>query len=260
MIHVSQKTPVFRPEDAIEHAKEGARALEIFENTPKLNAWMYSKLASGIHGDILEIGSGIGNLSRLIVRDAKRVMLTDMETHYLDILRRDLADGERVQVAAFDLEREPPPEVTARLFDGIVAVNVIEHLRDDHAAIARLARLLKPGGKLLIYVPACPFAYGPIDRAVGHYRRYTASSLTSLMRSAGLLANRPRYMNFLGVFGWFFNGRVLRRRTISPKQVALLERVVHLVRIEDHVRLPIGLGLVIHASLPKGDSEPALGT
>jgi SAM-dependent methyltransferase len=240
-----------RPEEAQGHSKVGARTLEIFENTPKLNSWIYSKLSGGVRGDMLEVGSGIGNLSRLIIRDAERVMLTDVETCYLDTLRRDLAEGERVQVARYDLEHEPPPEVATRRFDGIVAVNVIEHLRDDRTSVARLAQLLKPGGKLLVYVPACPFAYGRIDHAIGHYRRYTASSLTSLMRSAGLEPGPAHYMNFVGVFGWFFNGRVLGRRTISPKQVALFERLVNLLRIEDRFVLPLGLGLVIHATLPR---------
>jgi SAM-dependent methyltransferase len=243
-------SPPFGPEEAREHSKVGARTLEIFENTPKLNAWIYSKLSAEVRGDVLEVGSGIGNLSRLIMRDAERVVLTDMETHYLEALRRDLADGERVQVAHFDLAHEPPPEVASRRFDGIVAVNVIEHLRDDRASVIRLARLLKPQGKLLIYVPACPFAYGQIDDAVGHYRRYTASSLTTLVQSAGLEPGPARYMNFVGVFGWFFNGRILRRRTISPKQVALFERIVGILRIEDLLPLPLGLGLVIHASMP----------
>ena len=168
MKSASQTNPVFRPEEKAGHAKEGGRALEIFENTPKLNAWMYSKLAHGVRGDVLEIGSGIGNLSRFIIRDADRVMLTDVETDYLTALRRDLADGDHVQVAYFDVELDPPAEVATRRFDCIVAVNVIEHLRDDLAAVKRLAGLLKPGGRLLTYVPAGPFAYGPLDLAVGH--------------------------------------------------------------------------------------------
>jgi SAM-dependent methyltransferase len=249
----SQPIPIFRPEEKAGHLKEGERALEIFENAPKLNAWMYSKLASGVGGDVLEIGSGIGNLSRFIIRDAERVMLTDVGTDYLAALRRDLADGDRVQVAYFDLEHEPPPEVAARRFDCIVAVNVIEHLRDDVAAVKRLAALLKPGGRLLTYVPAGPFAYGPLDLAVGHYRRYTASSVAELMRSAGLVPDQPRYMNFFGVFGWFFNGRVLRRRVIPPSQVSFFERVVDLVRIEDRFRLPLGLGVIVHATIASGN-------
>jgi SAM-dependent methyltransferase len=250
MTPVFSKRSDFGPEDRHGHSIVGGRTLEIFENTPKLNSWIYSKLSGEIRGDVLEVGSGIGNLSRLIARDAERVVLTDMESHYLATLRRNFEDGERVQVARFDLEHEPPPEVAGRRFDSIVAVNVIEHLRDDRTAVLRLARLLKPGGKLLVYVPACPFAYGQIDDAIGHYRRYTAATLASLMRSAGLEPTPAHYMNFVGVFGWFFNGRILRRRTISPQQVALFERFVDILRIEDRISLPIGLGLVIHARLP----------
>src|SRR4051794_16494698 len=69
-------------------AAVGAGRLEVFANTPRLNEWLYSKLAAGVRGDVLEIGSGIGNLSRLIARTAERLILSDVEPHYLEALRR----------------------------------------------------------------------------------------------------------------------------------------------------------------------------
>jgi hypothetical protein len=107
-----------------------------------------------------------------------------------------------------------------------------------------LASLLKPGGRLLIYVPAVPLAYGTLDRMLGHYRRYTANSLAGLLRGAGLEPGRIRYFDFFGLLGWFVNGRILRRTIRSEKQIALFERLVTFLRIEDHFQLPIGLGLI----------------
>lgn len=235
---------------AQEASAVGGRTLEVFADTPRINQWIYSKLAAHVHGDVLEIGSGIGNLSGYIVRDAARAVLTDMELHYLDSLSQRFAGDERVSVARYDLDGEPPAEVAKRRFDTIVAVNVVEHIADDRGLVARLAGLLKPGGRLLIYVPACPFAYGSLDRELGHHRRYTRATLTALLAEAGLHFDPPRFMNLLGLLGWTINGRVLRRRTLSPAQLALFETLMPLVRLEDRVRLPIGLGVYVAAEKP----------
>ena len=194
----------------------GGRTLEVFADTPRINRWIYSKLAADVHGDVLEIGSGIGNLSAHIVANATSVVLSDMESHYLEALSARFANDTRVSVARYNLDGEPPPEIARRRFDAIVAVNVIEHIEDDRALVARLAALLKPGGKLLVYVPACPFAYGTLDRALGHYRRYTRASLTKLLAGAGLHLDPPRFMNLVGLLGWTVNGRVWAASTCPP--------------------------------------------
>lgn len=221
----------------------GGRSLEVFADTPRLNAWIYSKLAPGVRGDVLEIGSGIGNISRLIRADCDSLVVTDAEAHYLEALGRTFAGDAGVTVAAFDLDFDPPPAVASRRYDAIVAVNVIEHIDDDRALCARLASLLKPGGQLLIYVPALPVAYGTLDTALGHHRRYTPETLAALLGGTGLDPGQPRYVNLVGLAGWYVSGRVLRRRVLSPWAVALFERLVPVVRLEDRFQLPIGLGL-----------------
>ena len=77
----------------------GGRTLEIFAETPRLNAWIFSKLRPHVHGDVLEIGSGIGTLSHLIVARAATAVLSDAEPRYLDALRTTFAGDARVTVA-----------------------------------------------------------------------------------------------------------------------------------------------------------------
>jgi SAM-dependent methyltransferase len=237
----SAPDPAGRREQA---SATGGRTLEIFAHTPQLNRWIYSRFAACIHGDVLEIGSGIGNLSAHIVEDAARAVLTDVEPPYLERLQATFADGDRVQVARFDLDGDVPEVVAGRTFDAIIAVNVIEHIHDDRRAVAMLASLLKPGGRLLVYVPAVPVAYGPLDVMLGHYRRYSAASLDVLLRGAGLDPGPIRYFNLPGLIGWLVAGRVLRRTRLDPRQLAIFERLVPLLRVEDRVRLPFGLGVI----------------
>lgn len=222
--------------------------LAAFAEAPGLNRWIYSKVAPHIRGDVLEIGSGIGNLSPLALENADRLVVTDVEPSFLDGLHRRFDTDPRVAVVRYDLAAPPPPEIASRRFDTIVAMNVLEHITDDRAAVATLGHLLAPGGKLVIYVPACPFAYGPLDRALGHHRRYTPASLTTLLSSAGLHPGPTTFVNLTGLVGWLVSGRLFRRTRLSPWQLALFERLLPLVRLEDHLRLPIGLGLYAHAT------------
>jgi len=237
--------------DPVQASFVGGRTLEVFAETPRLNRWLYSKLAPHVRGEVLEIGSGIGNLSGFIVEGATRAVLTDMELHYLEALTARFAGDSRVTVAFYDLDRAPSPEISSRRFDTIVAVNVIEHIRDDVGLVNRLSALLNPGGKLVVYVPACPFAYGTLDRALGHHRRYTTASLAKLLADAGLAPISPSYVNLFGLLGWTLNGRLLRRERLSHRQLALFEKLLPIFRLEDLVRLPIGLGVYTAATKPR---------
>lgn len=75
----------------------------------------------------------------------------------------------------------------AGLFD------VLEHIEDDAACLDEIYRVLKPGGKVLISVPALPSLYSDFDREVGHYRRYTARVLKRKLSTAGFQVDYSHY-------------------------------------------------------------------
>lgn len=225
----------------------GGRTLEMFSGTPHLNDWMLSKFGGRVRGQVLEVGSGIGNLTRIILERADHVVATDIDDAHLEILRRELGHEPRVTLSRFDLSEPAPPAVAERRYDAIVAINVIEHVDDDVAAVRQLASLLAPRGQLLVYVPALPLLFGTVDEALGHFRRYTRGSLAKLLQEAGLDPEPPRYMNLLGTAGWFLQGRVLRRRVLDERQVRIFERLVPILRREDAIPLPFGLGLTTTA-------------
>ena len=71
------------------------------------------------------------------------------------------------------LEDCDPVELASHRFDTVFCVNVLEHIEDDVAALATFKRVVQPGGHVLVWVPAVPAAYGPLDAELGHHRRYT---------------------------------------------------------------------------------------
>jgi SAM-dependent methyltransferase len=104
-----------------------------------------------------------------------------------------------------DLLRDEPLDPPA---DTAIAINVLEHIAEDRKALATLARSVVPGGTLVLFVPGSPSLYGPYDRAVGHVRRYTPSSLRALVESVGLAVEVLRPVNFLGGLAWWAAVRV----------------------------------------------------
>jgi SAM-dependent methyltransferase len=98
-----------------------------------------------------------------------------------------------VPLVQLDLVRSQLPSAT---FDGIVALNVLEHIEDDVAAFSQVRRMLKPGGTFVCEVPAGPGLYDPFDRLVGHFRRYRMGELVRKITGAGLGVERRSHLGF----------------------------------------------------------------
>lgn len=239
-----------RRKRAFPEQHHGLTTLETFAETPRLNRWYFDELSGPIHGEVLEIGSGIGNMSEHLARAASHLTVSDMEPDYVRALEERFAGRDDVDVVRFVLGEEIPPQIAERSFDAIVSLNVIEHVEDDLRAVSELAEHLRPGGHLLSYVPATDWAYGSIDLYLHHYRRYGVESFSALMRGAGLEVTEIHYVNLVGLAGWLLNGRVLRRTTLSNEQTKLFDLAVPIIRRLETLRPPIGLGLICHARKP----------
>jgi SAM-dependent methyltransferase len=96
------------------------------------------------------------------------------------------------------------------VFDVVAAFDVVEHCEDDARAVGELTRVLAPGGRLLLSVPAYQWAWSDHDQRAGHYRRYTRPQLVELVEGAGLVVDRASYA-FASVFPMFVAERGIRR-------------------------------------------------
>jgi SAM-dependent methyltransferase len=82
----------------------------------------------------------------------------------------------------------------------VYSLNVLEHIEDDRAALAELFRILQPGGRLYIYVPAMAVLFSSMDRKVGHFRRYSRAGLVDLVEAVGFDCRHAEYVDSLGFF------------------------------------------------------------
>lgn len=81
-------------------------------------------------------------------------------------------------------------------FDVLIASDILEHIRDESGALSEWFRILKPNGKLIIFVPAFQFLWSAHDSMNHHYRRYTLSQLSDGAVQAGFRIDRSSYWNF----------------------------------------------------------------
>jgi SAM-dependent methyltransferase len=114
-------------------------------------------------------------------------------------------------------------------FDTVVLMDVLEHIERDVSLLERLRSRLKPGGCIIIKVPAMPSLYCAMDQAIGHWRRYDRQNLSRTILFAGFQVVEIRPFNAFGVPGWWWNG-MLKRRSPPADQIALFNRLTPIFR------------------------------
>ena len=228
----------------------GLHTLEVISRAGHFNQWMYQTIRPYLKGNILEIGSGIGNISAYLVSDRLAVTLSDYDPAYCRLLKEKFAAFENVSgVLSINLQH---PDFAAaysgwkETYDTVFMLNVIEHLQDDAAAVTNCSYLLKKGGHLVLLAPAYQYLYSRFDRELGHYRRYTAQSLQQLYANETFRIIHSQYFNFTGMIGWYFFGRLLGKKMIGSGEMKLYNRLLFLFKIADSLVLKkAGLSVIV---------------
>jgi SAM-dependent methyltransferase len=159
---------------------------------------------------VLEVGCSSG----YFLNDARRALPNalligaDYVKGPLEKLARTLPD---VPLLQLDLTTCPLPEHSV---DGVVALNVLEHIADDLAAAREMHRILKPGGVAVVELPAGPWLYDVYDKALMHHRRYTRATAADLFTRAGFRVERATHLGFF-VFPAFAAIKLRNKRYLN---------------------------------------------
>jgi SAM-dependent methyltransferase len=228
-----------------DNAHEGYNTLERLESAPHYNAWLGSKLRPHLGQRVLEVGAGIGTLTKEIAGGRDKVIALEADPYYAQRLSNLFRGSAVVQPLHAPVEETDWEALSREDLDTVFLSNVLEHIEDDHAAVRHFRSVLRPGGRLVVLVPGLPKLFGTLDEAVGHHRRYTPQSLRAVIESNGFEVESLEWLNLLGILGWYLNGKILRRRVLPALQLRLYDRIAPLLaHAESMWKLPIGLSLI----------------
>ena len=228
-----------------DNTHEGYNTLIQMDQAPRYNAWLGRKLRPHLGQRVLEIGAGIGTITREIAPGRERVIALEADSFYVQRLRNLFRDSDVVQPIHASVEQTDWSALAKQRLDTVMLSNVLEHIEDDAAAVRQFRGVLPVDGRLVILVPALMSLYGSIDEAIGHFRRYTPATLRAVVESNGFRIESVEWLNLLGIPGWFLNSRVLKRRSVPGLQVRLYDRIAPLLaRMESLMKLPVGMSLL----------------
>ncbi|REJ70034.1 MAG: methyltransferase domain-containing protein [Planctomycetota bacterium] len=244
--HVARKLP---------HEEEHLEALRRMAGMAPYYAWVRDQFEPWIGQRILDAGCGVGNFINQVADRCEYVLGVDLSPLNLEILNRHFAERPNVEAQQIDLD-EHVDLLAAKEFDTVVCLDVLEHIEDDSTLLSSLARIVKPGGHVLIKVPACQWLFGSVDVASDHYRRYNRPMLRQRAEAVGLEVLSLRYMNIAGVVPYFIKSRVLKKpanfsRTFTQKQLDRIVRLMPWIRRLDRLTGPfVGQSVVMAARRP----------
>jgi SAM-dependent methyltransferase len=208
----------------------GHESLDALAAAPKFNRWMADTIRPWVGQRVLEIGAGMGNMTRQLCPRRKLYVATDLDPEHLATLAGNFRHRPTLRTAHLDAENAAHYEPFAGQMDTVVCLNVLEHINDDFGTLQRIATLLEPGGYLILLVPNDPRAYGSIDKEIGHYRRYTKATLTEVVQKADYHLEGILEFNRVSMPGWRFTGQVLKARTLSTSTLRIFDAFVWLWR------------------------------
>ncbi|MEP7351772.1 MAG: class I SAM-dependent methyltransferase [Acidobacteriota bacterium] len=194
--------------------------LALFEKARNWKAYWSTNVGRFISGDVLEVGAGIGANTKLLSKFAQGKWVC---------LEPDAALSQTIQLP------EDPRYSTfrgvladlpaAEMFNTILYIDVVEHIEDDRAELQRAKDHLHPGGHLIVLSPAWPFLYSPFDKAIGHYRRYTRSSLRAVAPE-GMTELEMFFLDSVGMLASTANRWLLKSEMPQESQILTWDRMI----------------------------------
>lgn len=225
-----------------------APSLGNLERAVNYAGWMLRFIAPHLGDEVLEVGAGHGTVTGLLAQQAKRVVASELSGRCAERLRARFRGNPRVCVLHGDIEGA----AALGPFDAVVMVNVLEHIEDDNRTLRDIADVLKPGGRVIIWVPALPLLYSEFDRSIGHFRRYRKSELRQQLAGAGYDVRAIRYVNAAGALAWLLVARFLGKSPNRKASLTIFDRylVPVLSFAERGLHPPFGQSLFAVATRP----------
>ncbi len=214
----------------------GPDILHALSKAPRFNRWMGETIRPYVGERVLEIGAGIGNLTRVLIPGVQCYVAADIDGEHRARLATRFQHRHNLHVRHCNLEQA---EDFAGLggMDTVVCLNVLEHIENDMQGLRNIHSALATGGRAIVLVPHGQEIFGTLDVALGHYRRYSHEELREKMEQAGFQVERILDFNRVSRPGWYVSGKILNRKSLGALQMKVFDQLVWLWRRIDQ-RLP----------------------
>ncbi len=158
---------------------------------------------------ILDIGCGAGHFLHLVKEKGMTPFGLEENKELIELSKR--LYNEDLGIIQGTAEKLNTLKNT---YDSIVMIDVLEHIENDREILKNMREHLKDNGRIVILVPAYQLLYGKRDKNIGHFRRYTKSSLTEKIQNSGFKIVEARYWNMLGIVPYFIAEKILKKEFI----------------------------------------------
>jgi SAM-dependent methyltransferase len=188
--------------------------LDVFSHARHWKSYWTSFLRPYIVGDVLEVGAGLGvNTAQINNSEVRSIHCIEPDEALAAQLRGAVFGNAAITVSVGTIS-----SLLGRLFDSILYIDVLEHIKDDKSELADAIRLLRPGGRVIVLAPAHQALYSPFDKAIGHYRRYDRGSLRSCSPPLSRL-ERMSYLDCVGLTVSTMNKLLLKQSLPTLRQI-----------------------------------------
>lgn len=187
--------------------------------------WQSRLVVGEIGRRVIEIGCGLGNFTSMLL-DRDQIVALDVELDCVERLKERYPNRRNLYAVWCDVNEPEFARLRRFRCDSCVCLNVLEHIEDDRKALSAMADAIVSGGVIVLIVPAFQSLYGPIDKNLGHYRRYNRGMISALARATGLRVRKLHYMNIVGFFGWWLNAHILKREAQSAGQIQFFDKFI----------------------------------
>ena len=219
------------------------QTLQRMKKLRRYNQWIFLKFRPFLGRRVLEIGSGIGNITKFLL-DRELIIATDVEPKYLALLKNTFGKYKKFIIEHLDISGAEMERYRSYHIDSVICFNVLEHIEQDEKPLKNIFDLLEPEGRLLLLVPSHPWLYGSLDQHLGHHRRYGKRELKNKLEAVGFKIIFLTYFNRIGILGWFLNSKILRRKRLPSFQLRIYNFLVPLLKLEKFFPLPFGISLL----------------
>ncbi len=243
-----------KKEDNIVHGMDWGADEELRDfELSNYRKYQFDLIGKHIGKNILEVGAGDRSFTNQIVKNCpgfERIVSIEPSETLLELYRDKYKLPSNVIVTSDNLFELTPESYG--LFDTIIFIHVLEHVEKDREAVDHMYKLLKPGGKILIEVPAMQSLFSVHDKMLGHYRRYNKKNFRAMVNENLYTIKKLWFQDAIGMVGSFIFFKLKKVELKSDEGVDLVKNQgkfydKYLIPIEKFyerfITLPFGLSI-----------------